>query len=68
MKMKQLVGSGVAGGSLVSLGAFAQATAPDVSAIVTLIGTAATAGAAIGVAVLSMHYGIKLYRWIKGAG
>lgn len=58
----------VVGGAVVSGGVMAQTTGPDVSAIVTTIGTAATAGAAIGIAVLSMHYGIKLYKWIKGAG
>ena len=57
------------GSALATGAAMAQdAGAPDTSAIVTTIGYAGTAGAAIGVAVLSMHYGIKLYKWIKAAG
>ena len=42
--------------------------AVDVTAVVTTIGDAAVAGAAIGVAILGMYYGIKLYKWVKGAG
>ncbi|BBD80028.1 major capsid protein [Aerosticca soli] len=63
--MKLKVGAGLVAGSLSPLFAFA---AVDTTDIVSTIGEAATAGAAIGVAVLSMHYGIKLYKWIKGAG
>ncbi|MHA6203489.1 major capsid protein [Dyella soli] len=46
----------------------ANAAAPDTSAIVQVVTDAGTAAAAIGVAVLSMHFGIKLYKWIKAAG
>lgn len=63
---KLLAGSAVVGGSLVA--GSAMAAAVDTTAIVSTIGEAGTAAAAIGVAVLSMHYGIKLYKWIKGAG
>lgn len=65
---KLTVGAGVIAGALV-VGSPAMAdTAVDVSAIVTTIGDALTAGAAIGVAILGMHYGIKLYKWVKAAG
>lgn len=63
MKLKAAVGLVV--GAFSPVFAFA---AVDTGDIVSTIGEAATAGAAIGVAVLSMHYGIKLYKWIKGAG
>lgn len=46
----------------------ANAAVVDTTAIVAVIADAGTAAAAIGVAVLSMHYGIKLYKWIRGAG
>ena len=42
--------------------------AVDTTSIVGVITDAGTAAAAIGIAVLAMHYGIKLYKWIKGAG
>jgi hypothetical protein len=58
-------GAGLAVAAVVPLAANA---AVDTTAIVAVITDAATAAAAIGVAVLSMHYGIKLYKWIKGAG
>lgn len=57
----------VAVGSLVAAGSASAATV-DTTAIVAVITDAGTAAAAIGVAVLAMHYGIKLYKWIKGAG
>jgi len=63
---KLVAGAGVVAGAL-SAGS-AMAAAVDTTAIVAVITDAATAAAAIGVAVLSMHYGIKLYKWIKGAG
>jgi hypothetical protein len=62
---KLVVGAGLVAGALSAGSAFA---AVDTTAIVAVITDAATAAAAIGVAVLSMHYGIKLYKWIKGAG
>jgi hypothetical protein len=52
-------------GALVAGSAFA--TGPDVTAVTTAIGDAATAGASIGAAVLIMVVGIKLYKWVKGA-
>lgn len=46
----------------------ASSAAVDTTAVVATIGDAATAGAAIGVAVLGMYFGIKLYKWVKAAG
>lgn len=66
--VKKYAGAALVGLASVGSAAMAVPTAPDTSDIVTVIGFAATAGAAIGVAVLGMHYGIKLYKWIKGAG
>lgn len=63
---KALAVAGVVGGS-VALTTPAGA-AVDTTAVVATIGDAATAGAAIGVAILGMYYGIKLYKWVKGAG
>lgn len=60
------VGAGLAVASVFPLAA--SAAVVDTTAIVAVITDATTAAAAIGVAVLSMHYGIKLYKWIKGAG
>ena len=61
--------AGAAVGAVLGLFAMsASAVAPDTTAIVSTIGDAATAGAAVGVAILSMYYGIKLYKWIKQAG
>ncbi len=50
------------------LAAMSASAAVDVTEIVAVIADAGVAGAAIGLAVLSMHYGIKLYKWIRGAG
>lgn len=65
MDKKGVIAAGAASALAVAGSASA---AVDTAAIVSTIGEAATAGAAIGVAVLSMYYGIKLYKWIKGAG
>ena len=65
MKNKHYAYAGAAG-ALLSAGAANAAV--DTTEIVGVITDAGTAAAAIGVAVLSMHYGIKLYKWIKGAG
>jgi len=62
---KLLAGSGLVVGGLSAASAFA---AVDTTSIVAVITDAGTAAAAIGVAVLSMHYGIKLYKWIRAAG
>lgn len=53
------------GSLLAATGASAAVDTTDVVAVITEAGTAA---AAIGVAVLAMHYGIKLYKWIRQAG
>ncbi|MGB5851596.1 MAG: major capsid protein [Rhodanobacter sp.] len=67
LKFQNKAAVAVAGvGSL--LAAMSASAAVDTTAIVAVITDAGTAAAAIGVAVLSMHYGIKLYRWIRGAG
>ncbi|KZC40653.1 MULTISPECIES: major capsid protein [Rhodanobacter] len=63
-KRAQLTTAGLLGLAAVT----SASAAVDTTAIVAVITDAATAAAAIGVAVLSMHYGIKLYKWIKGAG
>jgi len=60
--------AGAALSSTALAGGAAMADGIDVSSIVTLIGTVATAAGLIGVAVLAMHYGIKAYKWVKGAG
>lgn len=67
LKFQNKVAVAVAGvGSL--LAAMSASAAVDTTAIVAVITDAGTAAAAIGVAVLAMHYGIKLYKWIRGAG
>jgi hypothetical protein len=63
---RQLAAAGFLASGVVASTAFA--ADPDVSAVVATVASAGVAAAAIGVAVLSMHYGIKLYKWIKGAG
>jgi len=64
--LKKYVAAAV--GSTALAGGAAMADGIDVSTIVTLIGTVATAAGLIGVAVLAMHYGIKAYKWVKAAG
>lgn len=64
---KVLAATGFVAGGMTALNAFA-ADDVDTSAIVAKITAAGAAAAVIGTAVLSMHYGIKLYKWIKGAG
>ena len=41
--------------------------AVDVSATITELGTVTTAVISVGVAVLSIALGIKLYKWVKSA-
>jgi hypothetical protein len=65
---KRYFGAAVGGSALVAGSAMAQATTVDVSSITAVITEAGTAAATIGLAVLAMHYGIKLYKWIRGAG
>jgi hypothetical protein len=60
--------SALAGLAVAAVVPMAASAAVDTTAIIAVITDAGTAAAAIGVAVLSMHYGIKLYKWIKGAG
>ena len=65
---KPLLGSAlVAAGSLAGV-ASAQTAAIDVSSVTASISAAATAGATIGLAVLVMYFGLKLYKWVKTAG
>lgn len=63
---KLVVGAGVvAAAATTSLAA--SAADIDTTAIVAVITSVGVAAGLIGVAVLSMHYGIKAYKWIKGA-
>lgn len=64
---KRSAAAGLAATALVAGAASAQGTV-DVSSITAVITEAGTAAATIGLAVLAMHYGIKLYKWIRGAG
>ncbi len=48
--------------------ASAQTAAVDVSGVTSAISAASTAGATIGLAVLVMYFGLKLYKWVKQAG
>lgn len=67
MKMKTKLTTAVAL-ALVAGASFAQgATGPDVSEIVTVIKGCGVAVAAIGIAALAIHFGAKVYKWIKGA-
>lgn len=47
--------------------AISHAAAPDVTAVVTEIGGAATPIAAIGAAVLLVIVGIKVFKWVRRA-
>lgn len=60
-----------AGLSALALGGAAAAqTTPaiDVSTITTDITNAGVAVATIGIAVLGVHFGAKVYKWIRSAG
>lgn len=63
----KLYAAAAAGSSALMAGA-AFADGIDVSAVTAVIATVVTAAATIGIAVLGMHFGIKAYKWIKGAG
>jgi hypothetical protein len=63
---KVLAIGGLVASSLAAGAAFAADV--DVTSVTATITSAATAAATIGLAVLSLHYGIKLYKWVKGAG
>lgn len=54
-------------GAVLAAGAFPAFAAVDVSDVVTAIGEAATAGAAIGSAVLLVIVAIKVFKWVRGA-
>jgi hypothetical protein len=56
-----------AGLSLLGFVQSASAAAPDVTAVVTEIGGAATPIAAIGAAVLLVIVGIKVFKWVRRA-
>jgi hypothetical protein len=66
MKVKTLYQSAVAGG--LSLAAGLASAAVDVTDIVTDILAAATPIALIGGAVLTIHYGAKVFKWVRKAG
>jgi hypothetical protein len=57
-----VVASGLVGASM------SAAAAVDTASIVSVITDAGAAGAVIGAAVLAMHYGLKLFKWIRQAG
>lgn len=50
-----------------ALAAAVPAFAVDTTAVTAAIGDAATAGATIGLAVLVMIVGIKVFKWVRGA-
>lgn len=54
------------GAALSALASNASAQAVDVSAAESKIEAAATAGAAIGLAVLLLLVGIKVFKWVRG--
>jgi hypothetical protein len=54
-------------GALVTISTAAANAAIDVAAVATEVGDVKTAVMTIGAAVLSVHVGIKLYKWIKRA-
>lgn len=66
--LKRYAAAAVVGAGSVAGGAMAQTTGVDVSSITTVITAAGVAAATIGLAILAMHYGIKMYKWIRGAG
>lgn len=53
--------------AMLSFFSFPALAAVDVSGVVTAIGEAATAGAAIGAAVLLVIVAIKVFKWVRGA-
>lgn len=57
------------GSTAVALGGAASLSqaAVDTADVITAITAAGTAAAAVGAAVLVMHVGIKVYKWIRGA-
>lgn len=59
----RFVSLGVALGGSVSLAH----AAVDTTEVISAITTAGTAAAAVGAAVLVLHVGIKVYKWIRGA-
>lgn len=60
-------GAIVAGLSLVTLSGSAAADEIDVSAVTTAIAGAAAPIASIGIAVLTVLVGVKVYKWIRRA-
>lgn len=66
--VKSYVGAALTGTALVAGTASAQGSSIDVSSITAVVTEVATAAATLGLAILGMHYGIKAYKWLKGAG
>lgn len=66
MKVKSLYQSAVAGGLAIAAGVASAAV--DVTDIVTEILAAAAPIALIGGAVLTIHYGAKVFKWVRKAG
>lgn len=54
--------------ALVGSPAMAQGTTFDTTAVTTTITAVVAAAAIIGAAALAMHYGIRAWKWLRGAG
>lgn len=69
LKMKNRKAAIRYGSTAVALGGAASLAhaAVDTTEIVSAIAAAGVAAAAVGAAVLVMHVGIKVYKWIRGA-
>ncbi|MHA6848542.1 major capsid protein [Ralstonia syzygii] len=63
--MKSVLQKVGVGAGIAAAAGSALADGPDVSAVVTTIGTGVAAVAAIGVAVLSVIATIAIYQWVK---
>lgn len=65
MKLLAKLGAGAAG--LLGVASAASAAVIDTTEITGVISDAGTAVATIGVAVLGVYFGAKVYKWIKAA-
>lgn len=68
MKNVLKLGAGLGAMTVAGVSMAQDTSAIDVSTITTLITAAGVAVATIGVAVLAVHYGAKVYKWIRSAG
>jgi len=67
MNLKKMLLPAAAGLATIAGNAMA-ATTIDTSSITDVVTAVAAAAAIVGAAVLGMHYGIKAYKWLRGAG